>query len=284
MPAMLPETDFLPLNKNVRVLASDACGIFALEKPAGTMTHPNAPGLASAKNAMLVADYSLKNECYFVRDGNGNVQKIFVLNRLDSPTSGVVLCANDEKIAALARAAFAGTEVKKTYFAVVAGNFSGKTLWQNFLIKENRNGNLNVRAVPHGKLRGAQFAETEAVALRRNALYSLIKLSPHTGRTHQLRVQCAAHGFPILGDKAYGDFAANKKLAESAVADARNRLFLHAAETEIAFPWRGKIVRFRAESPLPEVFENVLARVPASAENAPETTTRVGRFSVRLKK
>lgn len=280
---MLPETDFLPLNKNVRLLAADPCGIFAFEKPAGIMTHPNAPGLAAAKNALLVADYSLNHECYYVRDTTGTVQKIFVLNRLDSPTSGVVLCANDEKIAKLARAAFAGTDVKKTYFALVLGTFSGKALWQDFLIKENRNGNLNVRAVPHGKLRGAQFAETEAVGQKRNALYSLVKLLPHTGRTHQLRVQCASHGFPILGDKAYGDFPANKKLAASEIPEARNRLFLHAAETEIAFPWRGNIIRFRAESPLPAVFEEILGSAPADKEKSPDTHTRVGRFSVRIK-
>lgn len=277
---MLPETDFLPLNKNVRLLAADSCGIFALEKPAGMMTHPNAPGLAAAKNAMLVADYSLRNECYFVRDTNGNVRKIFVLNRLDSPTSGVVLCANDEKIAALARAAFAGSEVGKTYFALVLGRFAGTQNWKDFLIKENKNGNLNVRAVPHGKLRGAQFAETDAEILRANAFCSLIKLSPHTGRTHQLRVQCAAHGFPILGDRAYGDFSANRKIAASSVVEARNRLFLHAAATEIIFPWRGREIRFKAESPLPSVFENVLAEAPQppSSEN-----TQVGRFTVRLK-
>ncbi len=279
---MLSETDFLPLNKNVRLLASDSCGIFALEKPAGIMTHPNAPGLAAAKNALLVADYSLKNECYFVRDGNGCTKKIFILNRLDSPTSGVVLCANDEKIALLARAAFAGTEVQKTYFALVLGEFTGTAIWKDFLIKENRNGNLNVRVVPHGKLRGAQFAETVATAIRHSAAYSLVKLSPHTGRTHQLRVQCATHGFPILGDKAYGDFRANKKTTDLA-AHVRNRLFLHAAETEIAFPWRGKTIRFRAESPLPEIFETVFGNAPVSTEESPKTTMRIGRFEVRLK-
>lgn len=281
---MLPETDFLPLNRNVRLLAADPCGIFALEKPAGTMTHPNAPGLVAAKNAMLVADYSLKNECYFVRDADGKVQKIFVLNRLDSPTSGIVLCANDEKIATLARAAFTGTDVQKTYFALVLGTFAGKALWQDFLIKENRNGNLNVRVVPHGKLRGAQFAETAAEARKNNSRYSLVKLSPNTGRTHQLRVQCAAHGFPILGDKAYGDFSENKELANSEIPEVRNRLFLHAAATEITFPWRGREICFRAESPLPDVFEKVLGSVPANKEKSSDTNTRVGRFSVRLKK
>lgn len=278
------DPESLPLNQNVRVLAKHPAGIFALEKPAGTMTHPNAPGLAAAKHALLVADYSLKNECYFVRDSAGEVRKIFVLNRLDSPTGGVVLCADNEKIARLARAAFAGTGVRKTYFALVAGAASGKMRWQDFLIKENRNGNLHVRAVPHGKLRGAQFAETLVESVRSDGAYTLLKLLPQTGRTHQLRVQCATHGLPILGDKAYGDFSENKKIAGCADAEARNRLFLHAAETEIVFPWQGKELRFYAQSPLPTIFEKMLGNTPSETHAASESAERVGRFSVRLKR
>ena len=55
--------------------------------------------------------------------------------------------------------------------------------------------------------------------------FSLIQLEPLTGRTHQLRVQCAQHHFPILGDKTYGDFKCNRRLRTE-------RLFLHANSIE----------------------------------------------------
>ena len=255
-----PLLDALPLNAGVRVLAADPRGIFALEKPAGTMTHPNAPGVAAAKRAMLVADYSLKQECYCVRDAAGAARKIFVLNRLDSPTSGVVLCAWDEAVARLARAAFAGTGVRKTYFALVRGNAPAAARWENFLLRESRGGELRVRVAPHGKIRGSQFAATAVEKIRGNAAFALVKLSPETGRTHQLRVQCAARGMPIVGDRAYGDAAADKRDADR-LADARGRLFLHAAETEIALPLRGGTLRFRASSPLPPLFDDTLARL-----------------------
>lgn len=270
-----PET--LPLHQNVRVLATHPSGIFALEKPAGVMTHPNAPGLNAAKNALLVADYSLKNECYFTRDAGGSVRKIFVLNRLDSPTSGIVLCAENEKIAKLARTAFAEAGVQKTYYALVRGNVPPKAIWKDFLIKENVNGNLHVRVAPHGKLRGARYAETAVELVRGNTLYSLVKLFPKTGRTHQLRVQCASHGFPILGDKAYGNFSENKKLATA-------RLFLHAAETEIAFPWQGREIRFSAVSPIPEIFDETLGEYSPKPATPPKATEKIGRFSVRIRK
>lgn len=270
-----PET--LPLHPNARVLATHPSGIFALEKPAGVMTHPNAPGLAAAKNALLVADYSLKNECYFTRDANGIVRKIFVLNRLDSPTSGIVLCADNEKIAKLARAAFAATGVRKVYYALVCGNVPEKMRWKDFLIRESTNGNLHVRVAPHGKLRGAQYAETDVECVRKIGNYSLVKLLPKTGRTHQLRVQCASRGFPILGDKAYGDFSENKKIAN-------NRLFLHAAETEITFPWQAREIRFLATSALPAVFERTLETNSSGTGTCLKTTEQIGRFSVRLRK
>jgi len=84
---------------------------------------------------------------------------------------------------------------------------------------------------------------------------SLIQLEPRTGRTHQLRVQTAAHGHPILGDRTYGDFEFNK-----AVGTARGfkRLFLHAESTQLSFDWQGAKVDFKASSPMPKEFEEAL--------------------------
>ena len=235
---------WLPLNKNVRVLAAHECGIFALEKPAGTMTHPNAPGVANAKNAMLVADYSMKSECFFCRGKDGAVRKIFVLNRLDSPTSGIVLCSENELTAQLVRQAFLENRVRKTYRSIVCGNAPAHAVWRDWLIREKtRDGSLRVKIAAHSGLRGAQFAETEAEKIRSENGFSELKLFPRTGRTHQLRVQCATRGLAIAGDKTYGNETAGG-----------GRLFLHAEETQVVVPWRGKEADFLARSPLPPEF------------------------------
>lgn len=256
----------LPLGRGVKILAADARGIFAFEKPAGILTHPNVSGLAAAKNALLVADYSLKNECYACRIAGGKIRKIFVLNRLDSPTSGVVLAATDEKIAAAARRAFSAGTVRKIYGAVVCGvPVPASGVWKSFLLRERlRDGSLRVREC-RGNVRGAMFAETLYSVERAGTLAlgaganpragALLRLEPKTGRTHQLRVQCAARKIPILGDKTYGDFRLNARAAESADVPAeRGRLFLHAEFTEIAFPWLGKALKFSARAPLPPEF------------------------------
>lgn len=255
----------LPLGRGVRVIAASAAGVFALEKPAGTLTHPNAAGAGTPKNALFAADYSLKNECYSCRVPGGKIRKIFVLNRLDSPTSGVVLAATDERAAAAARAAFAAGTVKKIYAAIVRGNVvPAQGVWTDFLRRgRGRDGALRVEVVG-GKARGALFAETRysveaagTLALGNGgaAAGTLLRLEPKTGRTHQLRVQCAARRFPIFGDKTYGDFRLNARASGGAL---RDRLFLHAAFTEIAFPLRGERIVFSAASPLPEEFYALL--------------------------
>lgn len=255
----------LPLGRGVRVIAASAAGVFALEKPAGTLTHPNAAGAGTPKNALFAADYSLKNECYSCRVPGGKIRKIFVLNRLDSPTSGVVLAATDERAAAAARAAFAAGTVKKIYAAVVRGSVvPAQGVWTDFLRRgRGRDGALRVEVVG-GKARGALFAETRysveatgtlALGNVGAAAGTLLRLEPKTGRTHQLRVQCAARRFPIFGDKTYGDFRLNARAAGGAL---RDRLFLHAAFTEIAFPLRGERIVFSAASPLPEEFYALL--------------------------
>lgn len=261
----------LPLGRGVRVIAASAAGVFALEKPAGTLTHPNAAGAGTPKNALFAADYSLKNECYSCRVPGGKIRKIFVLNRLDAPTSGVVLAATDERAAAAARAAFAAGTVKKIYAAIVRGNVvPAQGVWTDFLRRgRGRDGALRVEVVG-GKTRGALFAETRysveatgtlALGNGGEAAGTLLRLEPKTGRTHQLRVQCAARRFPIFGDKTYGDFRLNARAAGGAL---RDRLFLHAAFTEIAFPLRGERIVFSAASPLPEEFYAVLPLPPGA--------------------
>ena len=84
---------------------------------------------------------------------------------------------------------------------------------------------------------------------------SLLRLEPRTGRSHQLRVQCAKRGTPIVGDQTYGDFARNRAFAK---ANGTKRLFLHSQETAFDYEYRGKRQTFVASAPLPEEFEKFL--------------------------
>ena len=80
---------------------------------------------------------------------------------------------------------------------------------------------------------------------------SLLKLSPVTGRTHQLRYQCAKRGHPILGDAGYGDFKLNKLFQKSAEF---RRMFLHSYAIDIKIYIDNECIDFTVESPLPKSF------------------------------
>ena len=78
-----------------------------------------------------------------------------------------------------------------------------------------------------------------------------MQLDPKTGRSHQLRVQCARRGLPIVGDQTYGDFRLNREFARHT---GLKRLFLHSLSTSINYELAGRDFSFSASAPLPGEF------------------------------
>jgi 23S rRNA-/tRNA-specific pseudouridylate synthase len=84
---------------------------------------------------------------------------------------------------------------------------------------------------------------------------ALIELVPRTGRSHQLRVQCAHRHLPIVGDATYGNFTANRALAK---ATGVKRLCLHSHSTRFDYEHAGRVVKFSATAPTPAEFLKLL--------------------------
>jgi 23S rRNA-/tRNA-specific pseudouridylate synthase len=266
--------DWIPFGRGVRVLERHPCGLFAVEKPEGILAHPN-PGEVAEKGEVLVAgNYSMEEEAFHVRDGAGGIRRVYLLNRLDSPTSGVLLLSLDAALADLVKDLFAKSQVSKKYLALVRGRGlrTPRGTWQDQLVKSKGPGNsVRSAAAASGGVTAVTLYQWERAAQGALPL-SLLKLEPRTGRTHQLRVQTAQHGHPILGDRTYGDFEFNK-----AVGTGRGfrRLFLHAFSTEVTFPWRGETVKFSATAPMPVEFEKALGG-PDGKEESPVGAKRAG--------
>jgi 23S rRNA-/tRNA-specific pseudouridylate synthase len=251
----MPAADIsaLPLAPGVRVLAQHPAGLLALEKPSGLATHPNHP--TGEKHTLLTAPYELENECYRLPDTGTANPRLYLINRLDSPTSGIVLAATDPALAAAIKTLFRehnGT-LTKTYYAIVkGGRLNPPTgLWRDRLAREHHAGAIRATrgdGIP-AATRYTWLAEVRHPSANQ---LSLLRLEPETGRTHQLRVQCASRSRPILGDKTYGDFALNRRMAKT---DKHfDRLFLHAASIVLIFRWNGTRHEFTARSPLPDSF------------------------------
>jgi 23S rRNA pseudouridine1911/1915/1917 synthase len=216
----------------------------AFDKPAGWLTQGDATGEPS----LLDAAREYLRERY---QKPGNVY-VGLVHRLDRPTSGVVLFARTSKAAARLSEQFRRGEVEKVYWAVVEGLSDEEAgAWVDTLFKdEERN---VVRVVPAGT-RGGREARVAFRVLGRNveAGTSWLELKPSTGRSHQLRVQLAARGLPIVGDRKYG--------ARSTLIgpDGHPRVALHAREVRFRHPTRPEVISLTA--PLP-------ADWPSSARN-----------------
>ncbi len=154
-----------------------------------------------------------------------------IVHRLDRPTSGVLIWAKTPRAARRLSAQFEHRRVVKEYWALVdAGADPGSDVeetWSDWLTRPGKTG--LVRLAPP-ETPGARLASTR---IRRQSAGTLpagiawLRLWPETGRTHQLRVQSAARGCPILGDSPYGS---------RTPFDPPHAIALHARSLEIRHP------------------------------------------------
>ena len=118
----------------------------------------------------------------------------------------------------------------------------GRTFWEAFKRRQN--------TCKHFKSGVNRYDEgLERKAHTKLGMLALLRLSPKTGRTHQLRVQCAKRKLPIIGDRTYGNFQLNRKYAKQFKCD---RLFLHATKLKVKISQKGKTeFMWEVVSPLP---------------------------------
>lgn len=238
----------LPLGREVKVLAHDANGLAALAKPAGLLSHPNTRG--EEAKSLLNARYETEGE-FYRWGGEGTAgARLWLLNRLDSATSGVILVSATEALATAVRLHFRQKRVHKVYNALVFGRPSiAAQVWRDRLAVEKRAGQIRTAATGH--IPAECRMSVQRPGRPGHEPRTLLRLEPLTGRSHQLRVQCAKRNLPIIGDQTYGDFARNRAFAK---ATGEKRLFLHSLETEFDYEYAGRRWHFAAKAPLPDEF------------------------------
>ncbi|MEM8551814.1 MAG: RluA family pseudouridine synthase [Pseudomonadota bacterium] len=167
------------------------------------------------------------------RDRSGRKPRL--VHRLDRDTTGALVVALKRSVAADLAEAFRGREAQKTYLALVRGHPSPEAgRIATLIARDPDDGEL--MAVPRTKSKDAQKAVTHYETLDRSGQFSLLRLQPVTGRTHQLRVHAAHMGVPILGDPKYFNVE-NWALP----GGLQNRLHLHAWRLELPHPKGGTL-------------------------------------------
>jgi 23S rRNA pseudouridine1911/1915/1917 synthase len=205
----------------------------AINKPAGMLTQGDATGAPSLLE-LVRADLKVR----YHKPGN-----VFVglVHRLDRPTSGVVLFARTSKAAARLAAQFRAGSIEKVYWAVVEGHCAvDAEEWTDWLWKDEAR---NVAQVVPPGTPGARQARVALRVLERRGGTTWLELRPLTGRSHQLRVQLAARGVPIVGDRKYG--ARRRLLA----LDGQPRVALHAWKLVFTHPTRPEAIEVVAPVP-----------------------------------
>ncbi len=174
-----------------------------------------------------------------------------LVHRLDRETSGVLMLAKKRVALVALHEMIRSNQTDKRYLMLVAGEWLDKkkrvTLdLQKYVLP---NGERRVNVVTDkskDKYDQAQHSETIFYLKQTFNGFSLLEAQLITGRTHQLRVQLAHLGYPILGDDKYGDFANNKALQKKGL----KRMFLHSAETNLKHPISGDKLKLSAALPL----------------------------------
>ena len=157
--------------------------------------------------------------------------EVFPVHRLDKNVGGCMVYARTRRAAAaLSRAVQDGTR-KKEYVALVHGAVPESGDWEDLLWKDSAK---NKVFVVKRERRGVKSARLEFTRLRAGDP-ALVRILLHTGRSHQIRVQFASRGFPLLGDHKYG------------ARDASPAPLLFSCA--LTFPLNGKTMHFEA---LPE--------------------------------
>jgi len=225
----IPQPEAVPL----RIVYEDE-HLLVVDKPAGMAVHPG-PGHSehTLVNALLAHCPDLP--------GIGGVQRPGIVHRLDKDTSGLIIVAKDDRAHAGLTRQLKEREVHKTYLALVEGRVSPPEALIDAPLGRDPNNRrrMMVRGVEGREAQTGYRVRAEYPA------YTLLEVSPITGRTHQIRVHLASAGHPVVGDVVYGKAS---KLA--------GRQFLHAWRLSFRHPVTGAELSF--EAPLAEDLQAAL--------------------------
>jgi tRNA pseudouridine32 synthase/23S rRNA pseudouridine746 synthase/23S rRNA pseudouridine1911/1915/1917 synthase len=210
--------------------------ILVINKPAGVNVHAGPSGGPSLEDTFMDLRYGLP-------------KPPALAHRLDRDTSGCLVLGRHPKALRRLGALFSEGRAKKTYWAIVRGQPPEETGRITFPLKKISSAEKGWRMVVANAEEGQEAVTDYRILGTSDTGLTWLALSPHTGRTHQLRVHCAQSGFPILGDPWYGS-------ADDRAATSDIPLHLHARS--IALPLYPKKQAVFVEAPVPDALDHTI--------------------------
>ena len=222
----------------------------AINKPSGLLVHKS-----------MIDRHEIYFAMKILRDQIG--QWVYPIHRLDKPTSGVLLFALDTESARLMSEEFKAKKIQKKYLAIVRGYIQEEGFIDHPLsvkldkIADKKASDKEAEEAQTSFKRLSKVELNHAVGRYDKTRYSLVELSPKTGRKHQLRRHMKHLSHHILGDTKYGRGEHNKMVREDYNC---HRLMLHAKSLEFFHPYTKKRILLQADTDETwDVFKNLFS-------------------------
>ncbi|MCK6129704.1 RluA family pseudouridine synthase [Parvimonas micra] len=220
----------IPDKKEITLVAEDIAlnivyeddYIIIINKPRNMVVHP------AAGNEEHTLVNALLNHCKL---SMVNSERPGIVHRLDKDTTGLIICAKDDETHLKLVEMFSNREINKKYLAICNGSFSKENGFIDKPIGRDEKDRKKISV----KSKSGKEALTEYNILTSNLKYSLVDVTLHTGRTHQIRVHFSSLNHPIVGDETYGN--KNEKIKA-------NGQMLHSYYLEFLHPITKKNLSF----------------------------------------
>ena len=206
--------------------------LIAVNKPAGMLVQgdqTNDKPLSDYVKAYIKARYNKPGDVF-----------LGTIHRIDRPVSGLVIFARTSKALTRMNKLFQEREIKKTYWALTDARpepFKGHL--ENYIAKDSSRNKAKVLMGPSRRHPDAKIGVLDYELIGELSNRYMVEVKPKTGRPHQIRVQLANIGCPIMGDIKYGSsWAAND-----------GNIFLHSRALEFIHPVKKEPVRILADPP-----------------------------------
>jgi tRNA pseudouridine32 synthase/23S rRNA pseudouridine746 synthase/23S rRNA pseudouridine1911/1915/1917 synthase len=212
--------------------------VLAVVKPAGCLSQPDATGDTDIVELAKA----------YVQEATGERDPFLgLVHRLDRPASGVMVLARTSDAARQLSEQFHDRLTEKRYLAAVEGRMTGLGTCTGYIAKVGREPKVVGPEHPDGKRAVLQWQAVAPAEPELGEHASVVQVQLHTGRSHQIRLQLAGEGHPIIGDFRHG---------ASTELDGRN-LALHQTLLRVEHPDTFRMLTF--EAPVPTTWRNVLS-------------------------
>jgi 23S rRNA pseudouridine955/2504/2580 synthase len=235
-----PQTDWLEKS----IIYEDEA-LLAINKPSGYAVHGG-----SGLNFGVIE---------LIRHLRPHAKFLELVHRIDRDTSGILIIAKKRSALVNMHEMMRHNRIEKKYTMMVEGQWTEAKKTVELMLKKTltQRGERRVNVIEDHDDEDQQMSKSIFYLKKVLGAYSLLEAKLITGRTHQLRVQLAHLGFPILGDDKYGDFKLNKSLEKKGL----KRMFLHAFSIKMKHPITEALLELKA--PLPPELDAFISQCHA---------------------